>query len=258
MDFVKLSISHEYLYSPKSWLHNQNISLKTITVVMHLILLPFIPLEHLLLFFFILLILCKSISLPHDLKKYFYMAFAVSSFFLLISIQKDEMRQSNKLSNRKMLHFYILNPCHKIDILASKQPNAFCLCLPVSTARFISLHFIYLVLIRCLLITTSHENIARTALISHSQRKYFSIKFIFTAIVSSHFLKILFEQIKAAKISYTLRNADIDTVNTVKIIFLMCLPCVQQFLVKTNTRIYCIASTLYSRNIHCTNLNIYD
>lgn len=257
MNFVKLSTSHEYLYSPKSWLHNQNIALKMVIMVTHLILLPFAPLKSLLLFFLPLLTLYKSMNLPHDIKKYFYTTFAASSLFLLLSIQRNDMYQSNQPGTRQMIHLYIPNSYRAIDMLLNKRMNLTCLYLPLSTVRFISLHLIYLILVRYLLITTSHESITRTALIKYGQRKYFSIKFIFVTVMSSYFIKNFFQQIKAVKISYILRSADSNTMNAARVILLIHLPYLRQFLAKTNARIYTIASTLYSRNIQCAGLNIY-
>jgi hypothetical protein len=258
MNFVKLSMSYEYLYSPKSWLHNQNISRKIATMIAHLILLPFIPLKHLLLLFFLLLIVYKSINLPSDMQKYFYAALTISSFFLLVSMQKNDMCHSSQSNTRQVLRFYTPNFCHAIDMLANKWPHIICLCIPRSTTHLIILHFIYLILIRCLLITTNQESIIRTVLIRYGRRKCFSIKFIFTTMVSSYFLKILFQQIKEVKISCILRSADINTVNTARVILLMYLSYLKQFLVKINAKVYTIASTLYSRNIQCTGLSIYN
>lgn len=241
MNFIKLSTSHEYLYSPKSWLHNQSSKMKIVTASLYFILLPAMSLRHISLFFFFLLILYMSIRMPRSLRQHFYATFTFFSFFLLISIQECGSCNQKKINNRKVFLFYILNNFY---------------CLPLSVARFISIHFAYLMLVRCLLLTTNHKSIIEMAPI---KRRYFyilpSIKFIFTITVSSQFLKFFFEEIKAMNASYALRSNSVNRHNDLEIILQLFVPFLKQFLANISYKIYIIASALYSRNITCGTLH---
>lgn len=255
MNFIKLSVSHEYLYSPKNWLHHQNSRSKIIISTICLVLLLTASLQYIALLLLLTLLLCGLLNMHDDLRQYFYTTFAILSFLLLISMHRYDIDQNNELNSRKMVCFYRSKSCY-ISMSIGKKMSISSLCLPISAIRLTSLHFVYIALIRLLLLTTNYANIVETTLVNcRNKHRYFGGKFIFATTVSSHLLKILFDQIKAVQISYILRSNNSYCVKGPKMILLTCIPFLQEFLAKTSARIYGISSTLYSRNIQCANLD---
>jgi hypothetical protein len=259
MNFVKLSTSYEHLYSPKSWLHFQDKRLKMTAVLIQLICLPVISLKHILIVFLAALLLCRSINIPKSLRKYFRKNIMIFTFFLLISIKKYSVSSINKADNRHILQVYPLNCLNEQSVNAVRQPGNSFFYLHASVLRLIAIHSIYLILVRCLLLTTSYEDIVKIALMGliYSQ-DYSNVKFIFIIMASSQFLKIIFEQMENMRVSCILRNINISQVNLLKITFVIFTSLLRQLAIKTRISIFTIASSLYNRDIESSSLNVYN
>lgn len=253
MNFVKFSACYDYLHSPKSWLHYQNTKGKLYTLVVYLIYLPFVSLKQIFILFIIFLFLCQSISIGKYLKDYFYKNAIVFIFFLLISIKSYDEFKEYKASQRNIWHFCIFSNSISQNTKTNKLSTLH-FYIPIPVVRFISIHLIYLILIRCFLLTTSCEKIIKETIRQRDHVSYFNAKFIFTTTVSSQFIKIIFEQANISKKSYALRDIKSYEIYHLKETLIMLTYFLQQFLFNTHNSIYAITSTLYSRSINCSNL----
>lgn len=259
MNFVKLSTSYEHLYSPKSWLHFQDKRLKMTAVLIQLICLPVISLKHILIVFLTALLLYRSINIPKSLRKYFRKNIMIFTFFLLISIKKYSESSINKADNRHILQVYPLNCLNEQSVNAVKQPGNSFFYLHTSILRLIAIHSIYLILVRCLLLTTSYEDIVKMALMGQIYSwDYSNTKFIFTTMASSQFLKIIFKEMENMRVSCILRNINIGQLNLLKAAFIISTSFLRQLAIRTRINIFTITSSLYNRDIKSSSLNIYN
>jgi len=253
MKLAKLSASYEYLYSPRSWLHFQNSEVKLTAVLVQLIYLPFISIKSILGHLFCLLIIQKSIKMPRSLKNYFRESLIVFSFFMLISIKKNNPCNSGEIYSRNILQIYLHSMATRHDILAAKAGDRSFFYLHVSTVRLIAIHLIYLFLIRHILLTTKHENILKVIM---TRCKYSKKKLIFIIMTSLQFLKTIFGEIEIIRIAYILRGISISTINEKRVFFFILAFFLKQLLINIGACVSGITCTLYSKDIRYSTLNV--
>ena len=256
-DFIKYSISYAYLYSPISWLHKQNSQGKIYIVLIQLIFLPYISFKYLYLFFILFICLYLSINIPENFKNYFNITIIILSFFLFISVRYNNLEDYNTVHTRKIIRIdslYNLSIFNKNNSQYDLYSVGF-FYIPVSILRLLGINFIYLFLIKFLLLTTHYEKIIRIILHDTNYLTNFPIKKInFEIMISSQFLKVILKQLETIKIAYVIRNLAFNLrfkQNKFTYLFFF-----HQLLINIYLNIYHISNTLYSREISHKNLNM--
>lgn len=248
MNFIELSISYEYLYSPKSWLHFESDTIKINLLFLQLICLPFTPLRYIVIIFIVLFCVYKSIKIPKYLKNYFYKSILLFIALLLLSIKNGSQLKKYKLNNKQVWRVYPFCYLSRVNTATVDEFRSSFLYLQVSVLRFISIHAIYLIIVRYFLLTTKQESLAKTLLTASPIKNLSDIKFIFIIMTSSQFLKIVFKQLKQVKTSYNLRCMKINQYN-VRAISIVLTSFLEELLVILDYNIWSPAYALQNRDI---------
>lgn len=260
MNFIKLSVLYTYLYSPKSWLHKQNNVTKIYIFLISLICLPYMSIQYICIFLIGLVYVYKSTYFPVQLNHYFSNIISIFIFFLLINIQHKKQLIPEILTNRNYIQiyppdnhfFFYINDEQRYEISYNQSYY-----LSTSLLRLLSIQFIYLCLMKLLLLTTSYDKIIQIALnqldkyINNStQRLAFEIQ------VSIQFLKIILKQLELIKIAYVIRAIQLEKGPFCQNNLFLYFFCIQQLIINIYSCIYSIADTLYSREINNLDLNV--
>lgn len=254
MNLMKSLIFHDYLYSPKSWLHQQSSQIKMYAVILQLLILPCLSLQYIFIFFFFCFYLYRSVCLHKNLKDYCQRIIILFTFFLFISIQYN-----TNITNKRLVQIYPIYHLHNINNIFTKTISSYCLYLPISIIRLLSINLIYLLLMKFLLLTTNYEQLINNILNHFKYLNIFSIsKLKFEIMISTQFLKVIFKQIEEIKIAYLIRNIKSNRTYLFKDNLLICFFFIKQFLINAYDGINYISNTLYSREINCQKLYVYN
>lgn len=262
MNFIKSLIFYDYLYSPQSLLHKQNNKLKIYIYFIQLLFLPYISLKYLTIFFIILSILYKFIYIPANLKNYLCKITLFFIIFLIISIEKKNIISCNLNNNRKVLLIYplkITNFYTDNFYLSFNRIPLFSFYLPISIIRLLSINFLYLIILKLLLLTTHYHQIIKIILAHLKKYTNFSTKILkLELLISSQFLNIICYQIEIIKTIYITRNIRLCIKYNLKENLYMYFYFVQKLLSSIYENIDYISHTLYGREIKYQNLKFYN
>lgn len=123
--------------------------------------------------------------------------------------------------------------------------------IPLSIIRLLSINFIYLFLIKFLLLTTHYEQIIKILIINlkHITPNSFQ-KISFEIIIAAQFLKIIVKEIKILKMAYKIRNPKSQHKYLSKEQLLTYWLLIRQLVLNIYQQTFNIADTLYSREIN--------
>ena len=252
MNLIQSSILYNYLYSPKSWLHNKTNKTKIITVLCCLIYLPYMSLYQIFYTLFILLCLYKSITTPNFINKNLKKTALVFLFFIIVNIQDSQVLTSNLIPHRKYIQIFPLNKFlfikGEIHRSIKSSPNYL---ISLSFIRLMIIHFTSLLIIRLLLITTLYENILYLFfkyLYKKTNQIYQS--FFYEVNIAIEFVEAIFQYLELIKYSYIIRflhfNRSVSFVEYLVIHFF----CIKQLTINIQKQIYTVAESCYSREIY--------
>lgn len=257
MDFIKFSIFYAYLYSPKNWLHKQHNTTKIYIFLISLTCLPYMPMKYIFVFFIGSICIYIYTYTPVQFNRYFYNIVSIFIFFILINIQQKNQITSEVMLSRNYTHIY---PQNNYIIHYAQEKNIFFnqpYYLSISLIRLLVINLIYLFLMKFLLMTTNYEKIIQTYLtFFYKCINKFIERLTFEVKVAIQFLKITLKQLEIVKTTYITRSIQSQRrILSSKKIFAYFL-CIQQLIVNIYNNINYISSTLYSREVHSTNLHI--
>lgn len=259
MNFIKTSILWNYLYSPISWLHKYNNTLKIFTIIVYLIILPYISLKKIFFCSVFFQFVYYSIYVPIGITVYLIKVFIIFILYTLFNIQNyQQVIESYNLQRSHILIFNSFNSLSKIkncplnrEILS--QYNYY---LSSSLIRLLSISFLYLICMKILLLTTSYNKILEFFLkyINH-YKELFIQKFILEVQMSIQFLEIILKQIQLIKFSHMTRSIKNNNNLSIYKLVLLYFFCLQQLIINSYNSIYNISNTIYSNEVYLKNLN---
>jgi len=257
MNFIKSSILYNFLYSPVSWLHKQKSLLKIFLILTHLLFLPFFQTRLIFLYIFFCLLIYQSINLPIEFYLYFYKIILLFTFFITISLESKKKVNTYLELNRKYLKIStFITTCDNTSkeleqsLLITNQYYS-----PIALIRLISLHFLSLIFMKLLLLTTSYKKILQ--LFFYYYKNYINNQLIFEIQIAIQFLKIILEQITIIKVGYTIRSLNLRKRLYDLEIFRIYLLCIKQIIININIKIYSISDTLYNSKIYKKKINFF-
>lgn len=257
MNFIKFSIFYEYLYSPISWSHKQNIQTKMVITIVQLILLPYIKLKYIFCIFMTCCYIYNFTYLPKNFKLYLKNTILLFTFFLLISIHSKN-QSNNRSYNNAVIQIYPLHALYLLNINTCQRINElplYSLYIPLSILRLLSIHLVYLFLIKFLLLTTNYEQMIQIILRNiQSLTNHIPNQLKLEIMISSQFLKTIFKQIKILKIAYITRNIKLNKRYIIKHILTIYLLFIEQLIINIYHNIYSITNTLYCRETTYKNI----
>lgn len=255
MNFIELSTSYSYIYSPKSWLHFQNRKIKISIISLALACLPFASTQYILISFAIMLCVYTSINKSKYFKGYLYKSIMVCTFLLLINIKNYTKSKVNEIKDRHVLKVSLFSIFSKNNIGKISSLKNDCLYMPTSIIRFTVIYILYLVSTRCLLFTTQYTIITEVSLKAlKSVENYTSTSFSFTSTISAQFLKVIFEQIDTMHTSYILRKGCLNKKKDFKENCNIAIFFLDELFANLNYGIHSTSATLYCRDIECNGL----
>lgn len=252
MNFILLSISYEYLYSPTSWLHRQSSKRKIYFVFLQLALLPYASLKYMCALLIFFAYLCRSVYIPKSLRSYFRKVIGLFVFFLCINARHSTDFGSKTTSSQKIVRIYLLGnqDLSGINSALVNQTSAYSLWLQLSVMRLLSIYLIHIFLIKFLLLTTCYDRIVKIILSSIRYLiKPSKGKLIFEILICSQILKTIFKQAQIIKTAHLIRNLEIRDCSLKKHI-LAHLFSVRQLLANTYYITDHISNSLHSREIN--------
>ena len=260
MSLLKASIFNNYIYSPKSWLHKQNIFLKLIFIVVSLVSASYMSSLYLFVTIFLYLLIYKSLKVPSNIESYLLKIFIFFNCILITNMQSQEQVFKESYFNRKyVIIFYSLQ--HYVQIIKNQDQvdllNSSSYYVPLSIIRLLSLNFLYLIVMRTLLLTTTYFKIL-SLLIYHCpfNKKLFIQKLIFETQVAVNFLSIILKQIQDYRIASLtraiMRSNRKGTLSNVFIYFCS----IQQLFMNILKYTYDISNTMLDYEICNNNLSI--
>lgn len=249
MHFLKLLIFHDYLYSPKNWLHKQNNVFKNFIIFTQLITLPYLSSWKLFLFIIFYFFVYKQIHL--SIKSTFYIYRLAFIFSLFNSLNLQSQQQILKLENYDRNYLLIYN--HKNTI------NNFYLFygIPISLIRFSQIYFLYLIMMKILVLTTNQKDIIHCLFTSCKRDTvYFMPKLRFEIQIALNFLSIILEQIQIMQLGYSTRSLMCKSLRYHKDNFTILFFDLQQLVKNIYNHIYNISNTLFHNEIQLNDLNV--
>lgn len=252
MNLIQSSILYNYLYSPKSWLHNKTNKTKICIILCCLICLPYMSLYQIFYTLFILLCLYKSITIPNLFNKNLKKTALVLLFFIIVNIQNSQILTSNLITHRKYIQIFPLNKFLLVrkEIHHSMElPPSYLVSL--SFIRLMSIHFTSLLIIRLLLMTTLYENILYLFFkYLYKKTNHISQSFFYEVNIAIEFIQAIFQYLELIKYSYIIRflyfNRSISFVEHLTIHLF----CIKQLIINIQKQIYAVAESFYSRGIY--------
>lgn len=250
MNFIKFSISYEYLYSPSSWLHSKNIQFKILLFWLHLIFLPYMSTQHIFIYSVILMYCYTCIYIPKKLKQFLCQMVIIFIVFILLNIQKSSKKIVGnyiRISAESMNCFSSKFIINKLGSLHVNQLNIY---FPLSIVRLLGFSFIYLITIKLFLLTTRYEKIIYLVLRNQRGIVSYTFEYInFQAMSSLQFLKIILQEIEVINMTWINRNGikNKNYLQTENLLLSWLI--VKQFLLKIYKHTHSISDTLYSREI---------
>jgi len=262
MSFIKSSIFYEYLYSPKSWLHQQDNKFKIYICFIQLFFIPYSSFIYLILFSLSLFLLYNSTYVPNSVKNYLKRMMIFFIIFFIINIEQEELSQYNMLSTSETLQD---SSSEKLRLFNSKKDIKFIevessyFYIPISILRLLTINTIYLFFIKILLLTTHYNEIIKFILFKIKKFLKQPVRiFNLEVMISSQFLNIICYQIEILKISYLTRDMTLNMRHDIKEKILIYIFFIQHLLLNIHENIYSISNTLYSREIKFNNLKFYN
>ena len=239
MNFIQSSILYNYLYSPKSWLHNKSTITKVFTIFCGLIYLPYMSIHQISFILLFLLCLYKSIKIPNLINKNIKKMALIFLFFIIINIQDESTLTISLLTERQYLQIYPL------DNSTQSFPKYL---ISLSFIRLLSIHFISLVVIKLLLMTTLYENIL-FLFFNYLYRRSGQIyqKIFFEINIAIEFIHLIFKQLEIIKYSYILRFLRFSKNIPRRVHLTVYFLCIKQLIINIEKQIYIISEILYGR-----------
>ena len=252
MSLIKLLVFYDYLYSPKSWLHKLSSQIKMHTIILLLLILPYMPLQYIAIYFFLCAYLHRFIYIHKHLKMYYKSIVLLFTFFLCISIQYSPINTTKRLIQICPLNYFNINN----NILVN-QILSCCFYLPASVVRLLSINIVYLFLMKLLLLTTIYEELVNHIL---NYLKYLvnssTNQLKFEVMISAQFLKAILKHIEKIRIGYLIRNIRFNKWYIFKDNLYINFFFLQQLLFSMYNKVKDISNTIYSREINYKSLNM--
>lgn len=255
MSFIKSSIFYEYLYSPKSWLHQQNNKFKIYICFIQLFFLPYSSFIYLHLFCFSLFVLYNSIYVPNNVKNYLKRMIIFFLIFLIMNIEQKDINNYKLINTRRIIKIF---PSDKFRLDSSECPSSY-FYLSRSIIRLLTINIVYLFFLKLLLLTTHYNEIIKFILVKIKRSLKLPAAILnLEVMLSSQFLNIICYQIEILKIAYITRNMKLHIKDSIKENISISIFFIQQLLINIHQSIYSISNTLYSREIKLQNLKFYN
>lgn len=254
MNLLKELIFYDYLYSPKHWLHKQQNVFKNLTIFIPLITLPYLSSWQLFLFIIFYLFVHEQINLSAKLTSYIYKIAFIVSLFTVLGIQNQQQILKQENYNRHYILIY-----NQIDFLEKKTIYNFYLFygFPLSLIRLSQIYFLYLIMMKILVLTTHQRDILNCLFISFKRNMKWSIpKLIFEIQIALNFLNIILKQIEIMQVGYSKRSLFHETLLYNKDYLIVLFFDLQQLIKNIYNYIHNISNTLYHNEIRLNNLNI--
>lgn len=249
MNFFQLSYYRSYLYSPKTWLHTINSSVKIYLTLGQLVIFPCIMVKYMLVLIFLLLLFINYLNLHKNIKHNIY--YILIFFFLALLIHKNH-KVIYKKKNKNSIINYLNNFLLEINSVFVNQSDN-----PIY--RIILIVLINILSIKILFLTTQKEKIFSIfSKISKNLKSKNIQEIIFSLVLASHFLEIISIQIKNLYISYKIRGNCKKYYGTVNNFLFFCLFLIKNFLQTFNIKIIYISYALKSKNITIRNLYLLN
>ena len=251
MILIQSSILYNYLYSPISWLHRQPASIKVFSFLFYLIYLPYMSLDKI---FYLSIIFCVfylSINRSKVITKNINNLAIVFLFFTITNIQDKSTLTSKMLINRNYIQIYPLRISifkqKNIDNITKLSNTYF---ISTSFIRLLSINFIALLVMRLLLLTTLYEDILLFFLkYLYKIPSKLCKKIFFEINIAIEFIQIIFKQLEIIQYSYMIRFLQSKKQISYQEYFTIYFFCFKQLIINIQKHIYCLAESLYSREI---------
>jgi len=254
MNFLKLLVFHEYLYSPKNWLHKQHNVFKNFIIFIQLITLPYLPFWHLLLYTILYLFVYENIGLSPKFKIHAYKMFFILSSFTILGIQSQQQILKKENCGRNYILIY-----HQISNRRKNILSDFYLLygFSISSIRLSQIYLLYLIMMKLLVLTTKQKDILYCFFMFFKNNiSYYIPKFIFEIQISLNFLNIIPKQIEIMQIRYSTRSLIVKPLSYNKENLTIFLLNMQQLIRTIYNYIYNVSNTLYHNEIQLNNLNV--
>lgn len=241
MNLIQSSILYNYLYSPKSWLHDQSTMSKVFTVFCTLICLPYMQTNQVFSTFLFLLCLYRLIKIPNLINKNIKKIVLIFLFFIIINIQDESTLTISLLAERQYIQICPL------DNFIRLSPKYF---VSLSFIRLLSIQFISLIVIKLLLTTTVYENILFLFLnYSYKRSNQIYQKIFFEINIAIEFIQVIFKQLEIIKYGYILRFLGFNKNISHKVYLTIYSLCIKKLIFNIEKQIQIISESLYSREI---------
>ena len=254
MTVLKLLMFHDYLYSPKNWLHKQPKVFKIVIIFIKLSLLPYLSFSNLFFFTLFYLLISEFTYNSTRIGNHLYRMFFVFSIFTILNFQSEHQILKEENCNRNYLFI-----CHYRKNIEQDTSDRLVILygLPISLIRLSKISFLYVTIIKLLVFTTSQKDIIRYLFKPfHKYKKKLSQRFLFEIQVSLNFLNIIFNQIEIMQVAYIIRSILYKQVFHYRYSLTSLFFNVQQIVFNTYYYIYSISNTIYYNEVELKNLDI--
>ena len=244
MNFVKLSIYYQYIYSPKSWLHKNNNKYKVFCVFLQLLTLPYCSLTHILYLTILAIVILIFTKIPTQEHK--FLQFSIPCFgFIYLFLKLLHLRKDNNIYIKLFLYFKSI-----YTILVS---------ISIPLQKLISICIAYLFIIKINLLTVQYEEtiyLLFSNLILKNKKIYLYIYFMI--IICSQFIQIILIEADKKRLAYLIRG--IKSINARPIIqmVIICPLLTKVWIHNIYLYIYYINYALYSRNINLSQIYFFN
>ena len=254
MTVLKLLMFHDYLYSPKNWLHKQPKVFKILIIFIKLSILPYLSFSSLFFFTLFYLSISEFIYTSTGIRHHFYKISFIFSTFALLNFQSEY--QILKEENCNRIYLLICNFRANIEKDPSEKLGIF-YGLPISLIRLSNISLLYVIIIKLLTFTTSQKDIIHYLFRPfYEYKKMLSQRFLFEIQVSLNFLNIILNQIKIMQVAYITRSILYKQPSNYRYSLTSLFFNLQQLIFNTYYYIYSISNTVYYNEICLKNLDI--
>lgn len=256
MHFFQTLVVHNYLYSPKGWLHKQRNILKVLFVFISITIIPYICLFKILICITIYLLLYKINSFPSIITSSLYNLFSFIVCFLAISIENEQKIFQNYNIGRK---YVIILPVTENFLQEIKNTQMYkpTFGLPLTLVRLLSITYFYLTATKILLLTTTHQNIIQCFMNNINQYVKISYqRLMFECQISITFLNTMFQQIEQIRESIFIRKVKFKRSFSFRNYLVLYHFSLQRGIINTYNNIYNISNAIHQNEVSLDNLNV--
>lgn len=238
---LNVSLSNQYIYTPRTWMHNIKVQYKIYVIFALLILIPYQPYSTIILTISTYISIFLILRIPHIYYLYFIRLFLYSIIFLTL----NNLNQVHDISNKNSL----INIRLKIGHYMHHSSYIF----PIFIIRIGLITILYMISIKLLLQTTIYENILLFIFSSIKKKSHSLQEIMLISSFACQFLEQIPLYINTTRISIKLRNTQYPIINYNKLIIQYI---VNNYLIYLKNQISRISSVLYIREINTINFTI--